>query len=70
MIEKCIRLEFDVAIIGCGAYGFPLANEIKKMGKVAIHLAGATQLMFGIVGKRWEEEYIYSDFKRNVINPY
>lgn len=70
MIEKCSRLEFDVAIIGCGAYGFPLANEIKKMGKVAIHLAGATQLMFGIVGKRWEEEYIYSDFKRNVINPY
>ena len=47
-----------------------MANEIKKMGKVAIHLAGATQLMFGIVGKRWEEEYIYSDFKRNVINPY
>ena len=56
MIEKCIRLEFDVSIVGCGAYGFPLANEIKKKGKVAIHLTGATQLMFGIVGKRWEEE--------------
>ena len=54
MISKCKVMEFDVAIIGCGAYGFPLAAEIKKMGKVAIHLGGSTQLLFGIMGKRWE----------------
>lgn len=55
MIDRCRKEEFDVAIIGCGAYGFPLASEIKKMGKVAIHLGGATQLMFGIKGKRWDK---------------
>lgn len=70
MKEECAGREFDVAIIGCGAYGYPLASEIKKMGKVAIHLAGATQLLFGIIGRRWETEYIYKDFRQNVINQY
>lgn len=45
--------DFDVAIIGCGAYGFPLAATVKEIGKIALHLGGATQLLFGIRGKRW-----------------
>ena len=40
MKDECRRIDFDVAIIGCGAYGFPLAAEVKRMGKVAIHLGG------------------------------
>lgn len=44
---------FDVAIIGCGTWGMPLCYEIKKLGKQAIHLGGATQILFGIMGKRW-----------------
>jgi hypothetical protein len=47
--------DFDVAIIGCGAYGFPLAAHVKRMGKKAIHMGGATQLLFGIKGKRWDK---------------
>lgn len=55
-LEEQVRKErFDVAIIGCGAYGLPLASTIKKMGKSAIHLGGATQLLFGIRGWRWAE---------------
>lgn len=49
------KIDFDIAIIGCGAYGFPLASLIKKNGKKAIHLGGATQLLFGIKGRRWDE---------------
>ena len=45
---------FDVCIIGCGAYGFPLAAFVKAIGKQAIHLGGATQMLFGIKGKRWD----------------
>ena len=54
MKEKISATHFDVAIIGCGAYGFPLAAHVKRMGKKAIHLGGATQILFGIKGKRWE----------------
>lgn len=53
-LKKQVRQEdFDVAIIGCGAYGFPLGSTVKKMGKMAIHLGGVTQLLFGIGGGRW-----------------
>jgi len=47
-------IDFDIAIIGCGAYGFPLAAHIKRLGKKAIVLGGATQILFGIRGTRWE----------------
>jgi hypothetical protein len=48
--------DYDVAIIGCGAYGFPLAAHAKRQGKLAIHLGGATQILFGIKGNRWDED--------------
>jgi hypothetical protein len=55
MCDQMTHTDFDVAIIGCGAYGFPLAAFAKRLGKQAIHLGGATQLLFGIKGKRWGE---------------
>lgn len=55
MYDECMKENFDIAIIGCGTYGFPLAAKLKQAGKQAIHLGGATQIMFGIKGKRWDE---------------
>lgn len=54
MRDKINNTSFDVAIIGCGAYGLILANDIKKMGKIAIHIGGGAQILFGIKGKRWD----------------
>lgn len=51
------KIEFDIAIIGCGAYGLPLAAHVKKIGKQAVHMGGGTQLLFGILAKRWTEQY-------------
>lgn len=56
MYEEALKIDFDVAIIGCGAYGLPLAAKLKEAGKQAIHLGGATQILFGIRGKRWDED--------------
>lgn len=53
MCEEISKIEFDVAIIGCGAYGFPIAAHIKRMGKQAIHMGGVSQILFGIRGNRW-----------------
>ena len=50
--------EFDVLIVGAGAYGLPLAAEAKRMGKVGIHIGGAIQILFGILGHRWETEHV------------
>jgi hypothetical protein len=51
--------DYDYALIGCGAYGFPLAAYIKRQGKKAIHLGGALQLLFGIWGRRWDDPNIW-----------
>lgn len=56
MREQIADIEFDVAIIGAGAYGLPLAAAVKSMGRQSVHLGGATQLLFGIRGRRWEIE--------------
>ncbi len=48
-------MDYDVAIIGAGAYGLPLAAHVKRHGRMAIHIGGATQLLFGIRGKRWDD---------------
>jgi len=59
MKTKIDNTDFDICIIGAGAYGFPLAAHVKRLGKKSIHMAGATQLLFGIKGKRWEEFVVW-----------
>lgn len=54
MKHEIDKRDYDICIIGCGAYGFHLAAHVKRMGKQAIHMGGATQLLFGIKGNRWE----------------
>lgn len=67
MCEQVARTDFDVAIIGAGGYGLPLASFIKtQLGKKAIHLGGATQILFGIKGRRWVGDPVFQD----LFNPY
>jgi hypothetical protein len=56
MKEEINRTDYDICLIGCGAYGFPLAAHVKQMGKKGFHLGGSLQLLFGIRGKRWENK--------------
>ena len=54
MQNEILKKDFDIAIIGAGAYGLPLAAFVKGIGKQAIHMGGATQILFGIKGTRWD----------------
>lgn len=69
MEQQIDATKYDVALIGCGAYGMPLAAHCKKKGKQAIHLGGALQLLFGIRGKRWEEQYGMVHYTKMLSNP-
>jgi hypothetical protein len=55
MKREIDKSDYDICLIGCGAYGFHLAAHVKRSGKKAVHLGGALQLLFGIKGKRWED---------------
>ena len=55
MYEEALREDFDVALIGCGAYGLPLAARLRQAEKSAVHVGGSLQLFFGVMGSRWKD---------------
>jgi len=70
MKAQILKKEYDVAIIGCGAYGFPLASFVKRQNKKAVHLGGATQVLFGIKGGRWDaHEFISKLYNEYWVRP-
>lgn len=55
MKKQMNGIDFDIALIGAGAYGFPLAAYAKELGKKALHIGGMLQLYFGIRGKYYDQ---------------
>lgn len=53
MENEVDKHDYDIALIGCGAYGMSLAAHCKRKGKIAIHMASWIQMLFGIYGQRW-----------------
>jgi len=53
--------DFDIALIGAGAWSLPLAAHAKKLGKKGMHLGGSLQLLFGIKGGRFDQSGIYRE---------
>lgn len=64
-MEKGIsELDFEIALIGCGAYSAPLADYVKTVLKKSSMVMGSSlQLYFGILGKRWEDHPDYAHLR-------
>ncbi len=60
MCRQIDQIDFDIALIGAGAYGIFLGAHCKKLGKQAVHMGGNTQILFGITGRRFEEADYYN----------
>jgi hypothetical protein len=59
MMKDIVKLDFDIALLGCGGYGVPLCNFISQtLKKQAIYIGGGLQLLFGVYGTRWENHEI------------
>ena len=55
MCNDIAQIDFDIALIGCGAYGMNIGAFVKReLRRKAMHLGGMTQLLFGIKGGRWD----------------
>ena len=63
--------DFDIALIGAGAFSLPLCSFIREeLGHSAVHLGGGLQLLFGIRGRRWKDHPVISRlFNENWIHP-
>ncbi len=62
MEEKIARINFDIALIAAGAYGFPLGAYCKKLGKKAFHIGGSLQSYFGIRGKYYDQFGYHNEY--------
>lgn len=74
MCNDISKLDFDIALIGCGGYSVPLAGHIyDNLNKSAICIGGGLQLLFGVMGKRWENtemwQSIQKEYKCEFIKP-
>ena len=69
--EAMERVDFDILLVGAGAYGSFLAIKAKQMGKQAIQTGGATMTLFGLIGKRWENRpYVKKWINSAWVHPY
>lgn len=55
-LRKELRhIDFDVAVVGAGAWSIPLVVEARRLGKIGVHMGGGTQIWFGVFGGRWKD---------------
>jgi hypothetical protein len=56
VFEEIKKLDFDIAILGCGAYGHMLCHKIEnELKRDAIYVGGSIQTLFGIISSREKE---------------
>ena len=61
-VKRVIKSGAKIALIGCGGIGMLIGSELKKRGVIAIVMGGATQVLFGIKGNRWQTHNVISHF--------
>lgn len=63
VFEEVKKIDFDIALLGCGSYGHMLCHKIDKvLHKEAIYIGGCITNLFGILSTR---ERIHSNLKIN-----
>lgn len=63
LCDEMDKLDYDVVLIGAGAWAPALANHAKNTGKIGITICGVLQLFFGILGSRWTQTPEYNAWK-------
>lgn len=56
MKSQIDQVDFDVGLVGAGAYATHLAHHCKTIGRIGIQVASFGQLLFGIYGSRWMDK--------------
>lgn len=69
MKDDISKLDFEVAILGCGGYGLMLCDHIKhELKKSCIYIGGSLQLLFGVLGRRWVSNTLVRERLNNFNN--
>lgn len=69
VVSEVVKTGARVVIIGCGGLGMVIASRLKAAGKICIVMGGATQVLFGIKGRRWEDHQISGFWTSEWVGP-
>ena len=69
VVAEVLKNGARVVIIGCGGLGMVIASRLKAAGKICIVMGGATQVLFGIKGRRWEGHQISGFWNSEWVGP-
>lgn len=69
VVSEVLKTGARVVIIGCGGLGMVIASRLKREGKICIVMGGATQVLFGIKGRRWENHQISGFWNSEWVGP-
>jgi hypothetical protein len=58
MTDEISQIEFDVALVSCGAYGAMLAHNLYKQGKTSLTLGSGIAKLFAIDPKSTEKHWL------------
>lgn len=62
VVGEVLKTGARVVFIGCGGLGMIIGAQLKAAGKICVVMGGATQVLFGIKGRRWEQHPVISGF--------
>ena len=54
IVKKLDKSESNYYFLSCGCYGLPLCDYLKNKGHNSLYVGGLLQILFGLMGKRWE----------------
>jgi hypothetical protein len=69
VVAEVLKTGARVVIIGCGGLAMVIASRLKAAGKICIVMGGATQVLFGIKGRRWEGHQISGFWTSEWVGP-
>jgi hypothetical protein len=69
VVSEVLKTDARVVIIGCGGLAMVIASRLKAAGKICIVMGGATQVLFGIKGRRWEGHQISGFWNSEWVGP-
>jgi hypothetical protein len=56
MVDQIEAVPYDILVAGAGGISLLLAARARKTGRIGIHMGGPTQVLFGIRGRRWDND--------------
>jgi hypothetical protein len=69
VVGEVLKTGARLVILGCGGLAMVIAGRLKAAGKICIVMGGATQVLFGIKGRRWENHQISGFWNSEWVGP-